>query len=49
MKVVTLKSPSGLDKLQLVEREAPGEPGPGEDRVRLHASPRATPTPRRRP
>lgn len=29
MKVVTLKSPGGLDQLQVVEREAPGEPGPG--------------------
>ncbi len=38
MKVVTLKSPGGLDNLQLSEQEAPGEPGPGEIRVRLHAS-----------
>ncbi|MCE8022839.1 zinc-dependent alcohol dehydrogenase family protein [Billgrantia aerodenitrificans] len=38
MKVVTLKSPGGLDQLQVVEREAPGEPGPGEIRVRIHAS-----------
>ncbi|MDX5433649.1 MAG: NAD(P)-dependent alcohol dehydrogenase, partial [Halomonas sp.] len=37
MKVVTLKSPGGLDRLQVVEREAPGEPGPGEIRVRVHA------------
>lgn len=38
MKVVTLRSPGGLDKLELVERAAPGEPGPGEIRVRIHAS-----------
>ncbi|MCE0733327.1 NAD(P)-dependent alcohol dehydrogenase [Halomonas sp. G15] len=38
MKVVTLKSPGGLDNLQLGDHEAPGEPGPGEIRVRLHAS-----------
>ncbi|WP_043528183.1 zinc-dependent alcohol dehydrogenase family protein [Litchfieldella xinjiangensis] len=38
MKVVTLKSPGGLDKLALSERESPGEPGPGEIRVRIHAS-----------
>ncbi|MBZ9557878.1 MULTISPECIES: NAD(P)-dependent alcohol dehydrogenase [unclassified Modicisalibacter] len=38
MKVVTLKRPGGLDNLQLGERDAPGEPGPGEIRVRLHAS-----------
>lgn len=38
MKVVTLKSPGGLDNLQLSEHDAPGEPGPGEIRVRLHAS-----------
>ncbi|MDX5378903.1 MAG: NAD(P)-dependent alcohol dehydrogenase [Halomonas sp.] len=38
MKVVTLKSPGGLDQLQVGEREAPGEPGPGEIRVRVHAS-----------
>ncbi|MFE8070463.1 NAD(P)-dependent alcohol dehydrogenase [Marinobacteraceae bacterium S3BR75-40.1] len=38
MKVVTLKSPGGLDQLEINEREAPGEPGPGEIRVRLQAS-----------
>lgn len=38
MKVVTLGSGGGLDQLQVVEREAPGEPGPGEIRVRIHAS-----------
>ncbi|MEC9483998.1 MAG: NAD(P)-dependent alcohol dehydrogenase, partial [Halomonas sp.] len=38
MKVVTLRSPGGLDHLEISDREAPGEPGPGEIRVRLHAS-----------
>lgn len=38
MKVVTVRSPGGLDKLELNERRAPGEPGPGEIHVRIHAS-----------
>lgn len=38
MKVVTLCSPGGLDRLAIGEQEAPGEPGPGEVRVRVHAS-----------
>lgn len=38
MNVVTLRRPGGLDKLELHESEAPGEPGPGEVRVRVHAS-----------
>nr|CDQ33678.1 Alcohol dehydrogenase [Virgibacillus halodenitrificans] len=38
MNVVTLRSPGGLDKLDVHECEAPGEPGPGEVRVRVHAS-----------
>ena len=38
MNVVTLRRPGGLDKLELHEGEAPGEPGPGEVRVRVHAS-----------
>ncbi|GHC23272.1 zinc-dependent alcohol dehydrogenase family protein [Aidingimonas halophila] len=38
MKVVTLRHPGGLDHLDVQDREAPGEPGPGEIRVRLHAS-----------
>ncbi|MBS9403272.1 NAD(P)-dependent alcohol dehydrogenase [Halomonas sp. TRM85114] len=38
MKVVTLKQPGGLDNLMLEDAEAPGEPGAGEMRVRLHAS-----------
>jgi NADPH:quinone reductase-like Zn-dependent oxidoreductase len=38
MKVVTLNSPGGLDQLEIAESAAPGEPGPGEIRVRIHAS-----------
>ncbi|OBX38061.1 alcohol dehydrogenase [Halomonas elongata] len=38
MKLVTLASPGGLDRLRLQEHDAPGEPGPGEIRVRIHAS-----------
>lgn len=38
MKVVTLRSPGGLDKLEINEVPEPGEPGPGEIRVRVHAS-----------
>ena len=38
MKVVTVKSPGGLDRLDVGEQPAPGEPGPGEIRVRIHAS-----------
>ncbi|HSP57465.1 MAG TPA: NAD(P)-dependent alcohol dehydrogenase, partial [Halomonas sp.] len=38
MKVVTLKQPGGLDNLTVDNVAAPGEPGPGEMRVRLHAS-----------
>ncbi|CAM4041362.1 NAD(P)-dependent alcohol dehydrogenase [Vreelandella rituensis] len=38
MKAVTLKQPGGLDNLQLQDTPAPGEPGPGEIRVRIHAS-----------
>jgi len=38
MQVVNLKSPGGLDLLKLNEVEGPGEPGPGEIRVRLHAN-----------
>jgi NADPH:quinone reductase-like Zn-dependent oxidoreductase len=33
-----LRSPGGLDRLELVEMPDPGAPGPGEIRVRLHAS-----------
>ena len=38
MKAIKLNQPGGLDKLDVVDMEAPGEPGPGEIRVRLHAS-----------
>lgn len=38
MKVVTLRSPGGLDRLEISDQAGPGEPGPGEIRVRLHAS-----------
>lgn len=38
MKVVNLQKPGGLDKLQVSEKPEPGTPGPGEIRVRLHAS-----------
>lgn len=38
MKMVTVRSPGGLDKLEVNDQPAPGEPGPGEIRVRIHAS-----------
>lgn len=38
MKVVNLKSPGGLDHLNVTDQAAAGEPGPGEIRVRIHAS-----------
>jgi len=38
MQVVNLKSPGGLDQLNLHEVEGPDAPGPGEIQVRLHAS-----------
>lgn len=38
MKAVTLASPKGVDNLKLVDLADPGAPGPGEIRVRLHAS-----------
>lgn len=38
MKVITLASPGGLQCLSVADQPAPGEPGPGEIRVRLHAS-----------
>ena len=37
MRVVQVKTPGGLDHLALVEQEV-SEPGPGEIRVRWHAS-----------
>ncbi|TDO03464.1 MULTISPECIES: zinc-dependent alcohol dehydrogenase family protein [Halomonas] len=38
MKVVTLRQPGGLDQLDITDQAAPGEPGPDEIRVRIHAS-----------
>ena len=38
MKTISLKSPGGLDQLKLQEIEPPGEPGPGEIKVRVRAS-----------
>jgi len=38
MKVISVHSPGGLDNLQILDREAPGDPGPGEMRVRIKAS-----------
>lgn len=38
MKGITLQAPGGLDRLALVDLPDPGPPGPGELRVRLHAS-----------
>ncbi len=38
MKAVTLGAPGGLDRLKLVDTPEPAAPGPGEVRVRLHAS-----------
>ncbi|RYC30734.1 NAD(P)-dependent alcohol dehydrogenase [Lichenibacterium minor] len=38
MKAMRLRSPGGLDNLQPFDLEAARDPGPGEIRVRLHAS-----------
>lgn len=38
MKRITLSKPGGLDQLHLDNVPQPGEPGPGEVRVRIHAS-----------
>jgi NADPH:quinone reductase-like Zn-dependent oxidoreductase len=38
LKVITLRSPGGLERLELTEMPGPGTPGPGEIRVRVHAS-----------
>jgi NADPH:quinone reductase-like Zn-dependent oxidoreductase len=38
MRGVVVRSPGGLDQLELVEMRDPGAPGPGEIRVRVHAS-----------
>lgn len=38
MKGIVLRSPGGLDRLELVDMPDPGAPGPGKIRVRIHAS-----------
>lgn len=38
MRVISLRAPGGLDQLVFGERPDPGPPGPGEIRVRIHAS-----------
>ncbi|RVV97120.1 NAD(P)-dependent alcohol dehydrogenase [Mesobaculum littorinae] len=38
MRAIRVEKPGGLDRLKLVEMEDPGEPGPGEVRVRVRAS-----------
>lgn len=38
MKAIHLRAPAALDQLQLCDDTDPGAPGPGEIRVRLHAS-----------
>jgi NADPH:quinone reductase-like Zn-dependent oxidoreductase len=38
MRGVVVRSPGGLDRLELVDMADPGFPGPGEIRVRVHAS-----------
>ena len=38
MKAIRLRQPAGLDNLKLEEMATPGDPGPGEIRVRLRAS-----------
>lgn len=38
MKGIALRAPGGLDRLELIDMPEPGNPGPGEIRVRLHAS-----------
>jgi NADPH:quinone reductase-like Zn-dependent oxidoreductase len=38
MKTIQLNAPGGIEQLQIVQRDDPGQPGQGEIRVRLHAS-----------
>lgn len=38
MKGIVVRAPGGLDRLELIDMPAPGMPGAGEIRVRLHAS-----------
>jgi NADPH:quinone reductase-like Zn-dependent oxidoreductase len=38
MKAIQLRAPGGLERLELVDLPDPGTPGPGQIRVRIHAS-----------
>ncbi len=38
MKAIKLERPGGLDRLRIVDLGDPGQPGPGQIRVRIHAS-----------
>ena len=38
MKAFVVRTPGGLDSLEIADRSDPGEPGPGEIRVALHAT-----------
>ena len=38
MKLATISQPFGLNQLRIIESAEPGEPGPGELRVRIHAN-----------
>ena len=38
MKAIRIEAPGGLDRLRVVDMDAPADPGPGEITVRLHAS-----------
>ena len=38
MKAIRIAHPGGLDRLTLVDMDEPGAPGPGDIRVRVHAS-----------
>src|SRR3978361_1511053 len=38
MRAIALRSPGGLERLEMEDRPDPGEPGPGEIRVALHGS-----------
>ena len=38
MKVIIVKAPGGLERVECIEMPDPGPPGPGMVRVRLHAS-----------
>ncbi|WP_237056360.1 zinc-dependent alcohol dehydrogenase family protein [Microbulbifer sediminum] len=38
MEAFVVRSPGGLDRLEIAEKPDPGEPGPGEIRVALHAT-----------